>query len=365
MACKDLKISVVNHKPLNVSDGGTTRVHNICQGLARRGHEITYTAPPLSNSLARRFFRKLATKYAGEFGSAAVDLFACSLPRIQKSDVDIIQVEQIWSSLWSTFQAQIRNIPCVFDAHNVESDLAAQLSDFGYGPMPWLIYVAYLEIHAAQAASHVVTTSELDKESLAKLANIPEKKITVIPNGTDLKKYHPYPVYCPPGNDKYLAFVGRYSYPPNRIAIDYIVRELAPQVWKKHPRTFFWIVSRDYPCNTQKDPRIKILRQEDDSGPIRYSDICLAPLSVGGGTRIKIFNYLACGKPVVATPIAAEGIPTQDIILSVLDYFPETVNDALDRDLSGLSFRARRFTEEECSWEKSVDKFEQLYEKIL
>ena len=37
--------------------------------------------------------------------------------------------------------------------------------------------------------------------------------------------------------------------------------------------------------------------------------VCVVPLRVGGGTRLKIFEALAMGKAVVSTPVGAEGLP--------------------------------------------------------
>ena len=41
---------------------------------------------------------------------------------------------------------------------------------------------------------------------------------------------------------------------------------------------------------------------------VRRADICLAPIFTGSGTRLKILEYMAAGKPVVATPKGAEGL---------------------------------------------------------
>ena len=41
------------------------------------------------------------------------------------------------------------------------------------------------------------------------------------------------------------------------------------------------------------------------------SAVSIVPLRIGGGTRLKIFEAMAAGAPVVSTPIGAEGLPVE------------------------------------------------------
>jgi hypothetical protein len=38
----------------------------------------------------------------------------------------------------------------------------------------------------------------------------------------------------------------------------------------------------------------------------------VVPIRIGGGTRLKIFEAMAMGMPVVSTPVGAEGLPVRD-----------------------------------------------------
>jgi glycosyltransferase involved in cell wall biosynthesis len=106
-------------------------------------------------------------------------------------------------------------------------------------------------------ADTVVVTSELDKHNLSELQNVPEKKIKVIPNGTNPILYKPDSVLAAAtrtslgltDEDPILTFVGRSSYPPNRLAVNYIKDVLSPAVWERYPRARFLIVSRDLPSD--------------------------------------------------------------------------------------------------------------------
>ena len=45
---------------------------------------------------------------------------------------------------------------------------------------------------------------------------------------------------------------------------------------------------------------------------LNISEVAVAPLLHGSGTRLKILEYFSCGLPVVSTSIGAEGLNVQD-----------------------------------------------------
>ena len=399
-----MKISVVNHKDLESIDGGTTRVRNIVYGLANHGHEVSYScygqqgktsdSSGINEFQIRKPDLKLLQKfgkifYGGEEGQAAVEIFACNHPiatmqlRSILGSSNIIQIEQIWSALFPLLYAKLRGRTTILDDHNVEallaSRLAASVSNQGMFAA-WTAYVSALERMCCRIADKIVVTSELDKQNLSRLQHVAENKIQVIPNGTDLVKYRPNPDLAKQTRkklgineqDPVLTFVGRASYPPNKLAIDYIKNNLSPVVWKKYPRARFLVVSRELPHSfiSDLDSRFIIISESDDYPYINTANVCLAPLSVGGGTRIKILNYLACGRPVITTPVGAEGIPiisNKHVIVTPLDKFAQTVNDSLSNQemLENLGLEARLFAERNCSWDDSVRMFESLHSELV
>lgn len=398
-----MKISVVNHKDLESIDGGTTRVRNIVHGLANHGHQVWYSCygdggytsdGPVSEVRIRKpdlkILRKLGRSfYGGDEGEAAIDIFSCNHPiaalrlRSILSSAGLVQIEQIWSALYPLLYARLTGKVCLLDDHNVEAVLAQRLSNYVSNRKlfaAWVTYVSVLERVCCMLAESVVVTSELDKHDLSCIQHVPEKKIRVIPNGTDLSKYKPDPALGTEtrrslgilDEDPVLAFVGRSSYPPNRLAVEYIKNVLSPAVWQRHPKARFLIVSRELPESIREnaDPRFIPVTDKKDYPYINAANLCLAPLVVGGGTRIKILNYLACGKPVVSTPIGVEGIPVtadRQIAIADLNNFPETVNRHLaERDrMEEMGARAREFAVENCSWESSINMFEALHQELV
>ena len=57
-------------------------------------------------------------------------------------------------------------------------------------------------------------------------------------------------------------------------------------------------------------PASRVTGTVDDVRPfVAEAAVCVVPLRVGGGTRLKIFEALAMGKAVVSTTVGAEGLP--------------------------------------------------------
>ena len=399
-----MKISVVNHKDLESIDGGTTRVRSIVRGLANHGHQVYYSCygdggytnngPGLSAFRIRKpelkILRRLARSfYGGEEGEAAINIFSCNHPIATLklapilSASGIVQIEQIWSALFPLLYAKLRGKVSLLDDHNVEALLAQRLSDHVSNRKSfavWVAYVSMLERVCCMLADKIAVTSELDKHNLARIQHVSENKIAVVPNGTDLSLYRPDLALGMstrrslgiPYEDPVLTFVGRCSYPPNKLAVEYIKNVLSPAVWEKHPRARFLIVSREMPRAYVDDADARFIPISDgrDYPYINAANLCLAPLSVGAGTRIKILNYLACGKPVISTPIGIEGIPVvrdKHVSLADLEEFPRAVNHYLD-DLDGMTemgVRAREFAERNCSWENSIKMFESLHQDLV
>jgi glycosyltransferase involved in cell wall biosynthesis len=99
----------------------------------------------------------------------------------------------------------------------------------------------------------------------------------------------------------------------------------------------------------------------------RASGIFAAPLTEGGGIKIKILEAMARGIPVVTTPIGAEGIAERDQDLVAWANDPESFADALVKtaqrpaDAMRRAERARRHVEEHFSWDAVVRRLETVY----
>jgi len=106
-----------------------------------------------------------------------------------------------------------------------------------------------------------------------------------------------------------LVYHGTYEYPPNLEAIKVMAREILPRMEQRGRKIRVLAVGK-------KPPPEPVHEHVHFTGSIpivaealKAADIAVVPLLKGGGTRMKIIDYFACGIPVISTSKGIEGIP--------------------------------------------------------
>ncbi len=166
-----------------------------------------------------------------------------------------------------------------------------------------------------------------------------------------------------------LVFVGSMDWMPNIDGIRWFLDEVLPRVRATKPDCRVAIVGRNPPSSITaeaKDPLITITGTVADVRPFLWqSAVSIVPLRVGGGTRLKIFEAMAAGTPVVSTTIGAEGLPLKHgetiRIGDTAEAFAAECLDLLNnrearRDLVGAGLAIIR---EKFSWEQVTHCFEE------
>ena len=102
------------------------------------------------------------------------------------------------------------------------------------------------------------------------------------------------------------------SYHANIAMTLYLVREILPIVWATNPDVKLWIVGKDPSKELlalQKYQKILVTGRVDDIRPyLRQATLSVSPLLYGAGIQNKILEAMACGTPVVATPLAVSAL---------------------------------------------------------
>jgi glycosyltransferase involved in cell wall biosynthesis len=212
----------------------------------------------------------------------------------------------------------------------------------------------------------VMTMSEIDKRSV--LAELPELRVSVVPNGVDCRGIAFAPVSYPP---KSLLLVSSFGSDANRDAAMVLLDTIFPLVVRRHPDATVTIVGRD--------PRPELLARHDDrrvfvTGTVpdvmpyyRTAAVAVVPLRAGGGTRLKILEAMAAGVPVVSTSIGAEGldvVPGEHLLIA---DDPEAFAAAIDRLLTAASVRvaitasARKLVERLYDWASIAEQHDDVY----
>jgi polysaccharide biosynthesis protein PslH len=112
-----------------------------------------------------------------------------------------------------------------------------------------------------------------------------------------------------------IIFVGAMNYVPNVDAATSFTHDVWPRLLSLYPGCRLTLVGSD------PVPAILALRDYEGvevTGTVddvrrfyRDADVAVAPLRLGGGTRLKILEAMAAGVPVISTLVGAEGLEVQ------------------------------------------------------
>ena len=162
------------------------------------------------------------------------------------------------------------------------------------------------EREAVRACTSCLTVSAADAEAARSLLGA--SSVHLVPNGVDTSYFMPSAMPIEEGS---LLFTGRMNYPPNIDAACFFAAEILPLVRQAAPHARFHIVGAD------PAPEVRALASDDivvhgrvtDVRPfLANSEVVVVPVRSGGGTRLKVLEAAASGKPIVSTRLGVAGL---------------------------------------------------------
>jgi len=176
------------------------------------------------------------------------------------------------------------------------------------------------ERDACRKAAHVIAVSELDAALMREMFGV--ERVSAVATGVDVDYFARPEGRAEPKTD--LVFVGSMDWLPNVDGVAWFVEEVLPLIRERRPECRFAIVGRVPPPRIagygRRDARIIVTGTVPDIRPYLWGGtVSVVPLRIGGGTRMKIYEAMAAGTPVVSTTIGAEGLevhPPEDIRLA-------------------------------------------------
>ena len=352
-------------------DAARTAARALARTLSIQVHELAVPATPRPDfarklrSWARGRSELLLRRWGDGAVAAAAGLVAAVRPDLLVAD--------------STFVLPIvpnTSVPLLLHLHNLESSVFARAGTAGRSFADRVTRgfeartIAAAERQALRRAVATVTVSEIDR-ALA-LALAPRGNVVAVPNSVDLDKLAPLPP-APGDGPPRLLFVGTLDYPPNLEAVRELVDAHLPMLRAAFPGLVVRLVGRDDAgalASFRGIDGVEPIGPVDDLLPhYRCSHAVYLPIRSGGGTRIKILEAWALGRPVLATAVGAEGLGGQDGVHWRQFESPaqgvQALREVLGGQAASLVANARTFVAERYSHAAAVSALRALVRGLI
>ena len=292
---------------------------------------------------------------------------------LAENNYDAIHLDTI--GLWP-YVANL-DIPLILNHHNIESQMLQRRASKTSWPLSQYIRsqeskLQKLEIQAGAKARINVTCSRDDGQ---RLSEIGIDNVAEIPNGVDLSYFSRRQNYQATESGIDLIFAGGLEWYPNRDAMIFFAKKVWPQLKAKPQAATMTVVGRG------SIPLLNNIAATDSSFKVagfvpdvrtylEQASIYVCPIRDGGGTKLKVLDALGMGIPLIAHPIACEGINVRNGEHVIFAETPKQFCDAI-LSLSAapelkmkLSANGRQLIEEQYCYNKIGEKMAKVYQLI-
>ena len=364
------------HKRHNIHFAALNDPHNL-EGPQRsteyssRHFSIEHSAP---NRRSIGIIPQLAASMVNPMPMAVSRYYSAKFKR----EISRLIATEHYDSIVCDFLASAPNLtdmgPCVLFQHNVETTIwqrhvaqSPSLLKRVFFQMQTKKMEAY-EQKTCRTARHVIAVSEIDASRMRDMFGI--GTVTSVSTGVDVEYFAPCGA-APSLSD--IVFCGSMDWLPNVDAVEHFLSEVLPLIRQKLPEATFTIAGRSPDARVLKAVQghtgVSVTGKVEDMRPYLWgSKISVVPIRIGGGTRLKIYECMAAGVPVVSTTVGAEGLrykDAEDIVLADdASSFAEAcirllLDDAARRTIAQ---NALARTQKEFSWEAVSREFESILE---
>jgi len=384
--------------------GGKIRTGKILEQLSR-AHELTVVgnfepandAPYLSAMQAvcsryipvpwreprrgqARFYARLARNCLSRYPVTALNDYSSSLEQavldtLDGDDYDLAICDFVQSAL--VFR-QVSVLPRLLFQHNVEARIFERHVNNARNWMArefWRLQhgrMRKFEAAMVRDFDSVIAVSEADADVFR--TEYGATNVHAIPTGVDLEFYVPANVAVPSSNE--IVFCGSMDWLPNDDGVRFFLDTITPHLDRTVPDWRFTVIGRNPPEWLRRraagNERISLTGWVDDVRPfLARAALCVVPLRIGGGTRMKIYEAMAMGKAVVSTTVGAEGLEYTDgndiCIADEAEEFASAIAGLLhDHERrKDMERAARMLVEESFGWATVARRFSAICEQAV
>lgn len=389
---------ILPYLPWPMTSGGKTRQFHLLRTLSERGHRVTLlvhskTAADAAAHAAlepwverlivipRRPLKHPITVLAGLFAPWPLLTTVNGLSRPLRERFnklllehwDVIQIEHSYSLQPYLEPLRQRARDFVLTEHNLESSLAGATYDrFPAWASPFVRFDQWRcrqwERKSFDSARLVVAVTETDARSMRQLTSTP---IEVVVNGVDSRSFSE--VTADPQSQRVL-FVGNYEYAPNLDAVQWMLDEIFPLIWKSCPDARLAVAGYALPDiwpERWPDCRIDWIGFVPNLPDLqRRCSLFIAALRHGGGSKLKVLEAMAAGLPLVSTAQGVSGLAINHEEHYLAGASTQALADAVIHLLmepqvaAHLANAARRYARQHHDWDVVGDKLEQIYQTL-
>lgn len=387
-----------------VDKGGRIRTYQMLKEL-RKEHEITYltlddgnAAPDardlsseycsnlitVPHSVAPKFNPRFYAEIAGNLFSELPYFIAKYHSPAMRQKIEDVLAENAHDILVCDFLHPAINlpdeinIPTLLFQHNVEAmiwkrhyQVANNFGKRAYLRSQWHRAVTF-EKQTCSRFDAVVAVSRDDAEVFRN--DYGHGRVFDIGTGVDTDYFTP--VNGDRTTKPNIVFTGSMDWLPNSDAVQWFIKEIFPLIKQEVPEATFTVVGRDpFPDLLElakRDTAIRVTGRVDDVRPyMREAAVFVVPIRIGGGTRLKIFEAMAMGLPVVSTTVGAEGLPVTDGNEIVLRDSPDTFSRSVisllqDRQMASKTAEtACRVVRDKFGWSSIAKQFEEIVVEVI
>jgi glycosyltransferase involved in cell wall biosynthesis len=367
---------------LTIERGDTTHVNELVSNLSKLAETTVIKANVASASDRVHFMTKTLRVIRG---------FIRAISLIRKNRPDIVYTRDS-QCIFTLPLAKLFGLPLIVEINGLslnESRMEGELS----GINGWISDIkGIFNEKTYRYADHLIVVNNEIKNVLEIEYKISLKNISVIENGANTELFKPMNAEKARRELKldetyyYICYLGSLF---KRQGVEYLIKA-SPYILEKYPNTYFLIVGDGPTRNllTELAEQLGVLDKFVFTGAKPYnnvplyinaSDLCVAPfISWDGDIRIagsplKVYEYLACGKPFVASDI--EGmryivavsnsgvcVPAenpQELASAVVDL----LRDPEARRIMGEN--GRRYILDNGSWESVAGKVFKVCQKVV